>query len=69
MRIGIASTERAAVAVGVRADSTGNYAEKSCRHTAHVGTCAACQRAQLTRWQVQLSQVAEIRERRLIARA
>lgn len=69
MRIGIASTERTAVALSVRTGATPNYAEKPCLHSAHVGTCAACQRAQLARWQVQLSQVAEIREPRLSARA
>ena len=31
---------------------------KACGHTAHVGTCAACQRAQLAKWQAQLAQVA-----------
>jgi len=31
---------------------------KACGHTAHVGTCAACQRAQLAKWRAQLSQVA-----------
>jgi len=25
-----------------------------CGHTRHVGTCPACQRAQLTRWRTQL---------------
>jgi hypothetical protein len=25
-----------------------------CGHTRHVGTCAACQRAQLARWRAQL---------------
>jgi hypothetical protein len=31
---------------------------KVCGHTAHVGTCAACQRAQLAKWRAQLAQVA-----------
>jgi hypothetical protein len=31
---------------------------KACGHTAHVGTCAACQRAQLAKWRDQLAQVA-----------
>ncbi len=31
---------------------------KACGHTAHVGTCAACQRAQLAKWSAQLAQVA-----------
>jgi hypothetical protein len=30
---------------------------KPCGHTRHVGTCAECQRAQLSRWSVQLAQV------------
>jgi len=30
---------------------------KPCGHGAHVGTCAACQRAQLARWGTQLAQV------------
>ena len=30
---------------------------KACGHTAHVGTCAACQRAQLAKWRAQLAQV------------
>jgi hypothetical protein len=30
---------------------------KACGHTAHVGTCSACQRAQLAKWQAQLAQV------------
>jgi hypothetical protein len=33
-------------------------AAKACGHTAHVGTCAACQRAQLAKWNAQLAQVA-----------
>lgn len=33
-------------------------AAKPCGHTAHVGTCAACQRAQLAKWRDQLAQVA-----------
>jgi hypothetical protein len=33
-------------------------AAKPCGHTAHVGTCAACQRAQLAKWREQLAQVA-----------
>ena len=31
---------------------------KVCGHTAHVGTCSACQRAQLAKWRDQLAQVA-----------
>jgi hypothetical protein len=31
---------------------------KACGHTAHVGTCSACQRAQLAKWRAQLAQVA-----------
>jgi hypothetical protein len=31
---------------------------KACGHTTHVGTCAACQRAQLAKWREQLAQVA-----------
>ena len=31
--------------------------DKGCGHPHHVGTCASCQRAQLTRWQLQLIQV------------
>jgi len=31
---------------------------KACGHTAHVGTCPSCQRAQLAKWQAQLAQVA-----------
>jgi hypothetical protein len=30
---------------------------KPCGHQAHVGTCAACQRTQLSRWGTQLAQV------------
>lgn len=33
-------------------------AAKPCGHTSHVGTCAACQRAQLAKWRDQLAQVA-----------
>ena len=33
-------------------------AAKACGHAAHVGTCAACQRAQLAKWRAQLAQVA-----------
>jgi hypothetical protein len=33
-------------------------AAKACGHTAHVGTCSACQRAQLAKWRDQLAQVA-----------
>lgn len=33
-------------------------AAKACGHTHHVGTCAACQRAQLAKWRDQLAQVA-----------
>jgi len=31
---------------------------KACGHVAHVGTCSACQRAQLAKWQAQLASVA-----------
>jgi len=31
---------------------------KACGHTTHVGTCSACQRAQLAKWREQLAQVA-----------
>jgi hypothetical protein len=34
---------------------------RSCGHTRHVGTCGACQRAQLLRWQVQLIQASDAR--------
>ena len=34
------------------------HVSKACGHTAHVGTCAACQRAQLAKWREQLAQVA-----------
>jgi hypothetical protein len=33
-------------------------AAKACGHAAHVGTCSACQRAQLAKWQAQLAAVA-----------
>jgi hypothetical protein len=33
-------------------------AAKACGHTTHVGTCSACQRAQLAKWREQLAQVA-----------
>jgi len=33
-------------------------AAKACGHAAHVGTCSACQRAQLAKWRDQLAQVA-----------
>jgi hypothetical protein len=36
---------------------TGQVA-KACGHVAHVGTCSACQRAQLAKWQAQLAAVA-----------
>ena len=29
---------------------------KDCDHTAHVGTCPACQRAQLAKWRAQRAQ-------------
>jgi hypothetical protein len=32
--------------------------KKACGHVAHVGTCSACQRAQLAKWQAQLAAVA-----------
>lgn len=32
-----------------------------CGHIRHVGTCAACQRAQLARWQAQLTQASAAR--------
>jgi len=32
--------------------------KKACGHAAHVGTCSACQRAQLAKWQAQLAAVA-----------
>jgi hypothetical protein len=32
----------------------------SCGHTRHVGTCPACQRAQLARWRAQLLQARDI---------
>jgi hypothetical protein len=35
----------------------GPRAAKPCRHDRHVGTCPACQRAQLARWQSQLTAV------------
>ncbi len=31
---------------------------KACGHVAHVGTCSACQRAQLAKWRGQLAAVA-----------
>ncbi len=31
------------------------HVAKPCGHTRHVGTCSACQRAQLSRWQDQLA--------------
>ena len=31
--------------------------DKACGHAAHVGTCSACQRAQLAKWQAQLAAV------------
>jgi hypothetical protein len=31
------------------------YVAKACGHDRHVGTCSACQRAQLARWQAQLA--------------
>ena len=37
------------------------HAAKRCGHVRHVGTCADCQRAQLTRWSVQLAQVQPVR--------
>lgn len=34
---------------------------RACGHAHHVGTCGACQRAQLARWQAQLMQASEAR--------
>jgi hypothetical protein len=31
---------------------------KTCRHATHLGTCAICQRVQLERWRMQLTEVA-----------
>ena len=31
----------------------------ACAHIRHVGTCPACQRAQLARWRVQLQEATE----------
>ena len=31
------------------------HVAKPCGHTRHVGTCSACQRAQLAKWQEQLA--------------
>ena len=42
-----------AAAVRVQVDEPA----KDCGHTAHVGTCPACQRAQLAKWRAQLAQV------------
>ena len=30
---------------------------KACGHADHIGTCPACQRAQLAKWRAQLAQV------------
>jgi len=46
----------AASAVAIRGQA--GQSAKACGHTAHVGTCAACQRAQLAKWRAQLAQVA-----------
>jgi hypothetical protein len=37
------------------------HAAKVCGHVRHVGTCADCQRAQLTRWGAQLAQAQPVR--------
>ena len=37
------------------------HAAKRCGHVRHVGTCADCQRAQLSRWSVQLAQAQPVR--------
>ena len=37
----------------------GRARARACGHDRHVGTCGACQRAQLARWQAQLSQASE----------
>lgn len=37
------------------------HAAKLCGHVRHVGTCAECQRAQLTRWGAQLAQAQPVR--------
>ena len=47
---------RAAGASTVRAQL--GQSVKACGHATHVGTCPACQRAQLAKWQAQLAQVA-----------
>ena len=38
---------------------------RSCGHVRHVGTCAACQRAQLARWRAQLSEVERLAQARV----
>jgi hypothetical protein len=38
---------------------------RSCGHLRHVGTCAACQRAQLARWRAQLSDVEHLAQTRV----
>ena len=37
------------------------HAQKRCGHARHVGTCPECQRAQLSRWSVQLAQAQPVR--------
>jgi hypothetical protein len=32
------------------------HARKACGHARHVGTCPVCQRQQLARWRIQLTQ-------------
>ena len=39
----------------------GRARTRACGHDRHVGTCGACPRAPLARWQVQLSQASEAR--------
>ena len=43
--------------IGAPRHQPGSGSVKPCGHGAHVGTCAAYQRAQLSRWGTQLAQV------------
>ena len=64
MRIPIRPLKRTTGSVSDRVGSPTSSAGNWCHHRGHVGTCAACQRAQLARWRVQLAQAAAIRDTR-----
>ena len=64
MRIRIAAAKRNTTSHDDLVGSTTAGAGRSCQHSTHVGTCAACQRAQLARWEAQLSHAAAMSQSR-----